>query len=538
VEQVSTVTAVAPLLTLPAALVAALATALLLARYRRAVLRLMALRPPGAVVPGVHAGQAVAAAGRPAPGAGVALPALLTSRRRRHLGIAVAVGPVVGLLYTVMSLAWNDIGLGPRRVLVVALVLSWPAVPAVWVASDGDRRPTAAVAGVLLAAPLLAAVLTGNDAADLLLYWVNQNAVVTLAVVLLLARAFRPVGVPLLGVVMLASVGALVALGLLTVPAVRNLVVVVALAGGVEVAGPFAGVLVLVLTGTVGLLAAGLAAWAGFGAAGRWYGRGAFSDHMLLLGAVCFVFCLEYTAVAAPGSLVVLSVGLALFAAVVTGALLASRLLVPAVPAAARLLVLRVFGDSRRSVPLLDAVAARWRFAGPVSLIGGPDLARSQVEPDEFLTFAAGRLHTLFVTASQDVAERAAALGRPPRADPDGRFRVEEWFCVDTTWQPSVDVLLAASDVVLLDLRGFTAARQGALYELDLLVRADALDRTVLVVDATTDEPLVAAVLAAARDRPVLVRTGPGNGPRDVVEALAACARGGSYSGAGEHDAS
>ena len=62
---------------------------------------------------------------------------------------------------------------------------------------------------------------------------------------------------------------------------------------------------------------------------------------------------------------------------------------------------------------------------------------------------------------------RVAALD--VAADADGRYRVNECDCHDTTWQAA---LVARSDLVLMDLRGFQARNAGCAHELAVLARA------------------------------------------------------------------
>ena len=62
-----------------------------------------------------------------------------------------------------------------------------------------------------------------------------------------------------------------------------------------------------------------------------------------------------------------------------------------------------------------------------------PDLITAVVEPHEFLGFVSGQLSRQFVQDEADLERRLAALDRQP--DPDGRFRVNEFFCHADTWQ-------------------------------------------------------------------------------------------------------
>jgi hypothetical protein len=137
------------------------------------------------------------------------------------------------------------------------------------------------------------------------------------------------------------------------------------------------------------------------------------------------------------------------------------------------LLLLRVFAQDRRGERLLDEVAFRWRFIGPIHMIGGPDLAKTNLDLDELLLFLRRRLYRLFVTDQPSLQRRLAALDWEP--DPDVRYRINESFCSDNMWQETVRELLDVSHAVLLDLRGFTAARRGTAFEIRLLAERDAL---------------------------------------------------------------
>lgn len=131
------------------------------------------------------------------------------------------------------------------------------------------------------------------------------------------------------------------------------------------------------------------------------------------------------------------------------------------------LLMPRVFKPSGRSEAFTDRFLARWRFATPVWMIAGPDLARR------------------FITSADEVDSQMAELagGR----DPDSRFRVGELFCSDTTWKPAVHALIDQAGAVLLDLREFTSERAGTRYELEELLRRGALAELIVLVDAHDD---------------------------------------------------
>jgi hypothetical protein len=166
-----------------------------------------------------------------------------------------------------------------------------------------------------------------------------------------------------------------------------------------------------------------------------------------------------------------------------------------------RLLLLRVFGFQRRTERLFDAVAQHWRLSGSVKLIAAADLATRVIDPGDIIGFMGGRLRRRFVASEADVGRQLSRIDEAP--DPDGRFRVNKFFCYDTTWRATLQALLARSDAVLMDLRGFSRSNSGCLYELGELARTGLLRHTLLVVDDTTDVQLLGATLGeTARGAP------------------------------------
>ena len=126
------------------------------------------------------------------------------------------------------------------------------------------------------------------------------------------------------------------------------------------------------------------------------------------------------------------------------------------------LLLLRVFKPSGRSQAFTDRFFAYWRFAAPVWMIAGPDLAGAYMEPDEFFMYLRGRLREHFIADPGEVAPRVATLDR--LRDPDGRFRVTEVYCTADTWRPTVLEMMARAGVILLDLREYAGTRLGTRY--------------------------------------------------------------------------
>ena len=277
----------------------------------------------------------------------------------------------------------------------------------------------------------------------------------------------------------------------------------------------------LVLRGSIAV-AAGLGALAAWGMI-RWladsYRRRRASDQMLTIEVMMLIFVaplavLVTTVAESPlRGWLLGAVGLASFAGYKVWTRRRLRAWRQKKPSASprALLLLRVFGFDRRTQRLLEDVGERWRYLGPIRLIAGPDLASATLEPHEFFDFLNGRLSRAFVTDRDDLEGRR---GHAPAApDPDGRYRVEEFFCHDDTWRMTVSRLARDSDAILMDLRGFTPANQGCVFEIEQLVAGVELDRVVFLADASTDADFLEATLRRAW------RSMPGDSPN------AACGR-------------
>jgi len=215
------------------------------------------------------------------------------------------------------------------------------------------------------------------------------------------------------------------------------------------------------------------------------YRRGRASDQMIQLDALWLVFLVS------DGLWLVLG-GLE-WALVMGGAWLAfkgtwwlsGRLLPPPAGPGAGLTFLRVFALGARTEGLLHALAQEWRHVGSIQLITGLDLADRVVHPHQFLDFLGLRLRRHFVHDAGSMSEALAAAKRTP--DPDGRYRINNFFCHADSWQAVLPHLVAEGDRVVMDLRSFTRERNGCAHELGYLVRQVPLSRVVLVDDSTTD---------------------------------------------------
>jgi hypothetical protein len=162
------------------------------------------------------------------------------------------------------------------------------------------------------------------------------------------------------------------------------------------------------------------------------------------------------------------------------------------------LLVLRVFSLGKRSERLFEVLAMYWRYIGNIRLIAGPDLATATMEPHEFLEFLSGKLARQFIDNAQTLDLRISKMDLAP--DYDGQFRVNDFFCYDNTWRIVLSRLVVESDVVLMDVRGFSSQNAGCIFEITELINVMPLGKVLFIIDGTSDEPFLRQTIQQAWD--------------------------------------
>jgi hypothetical protein len=477
-----------PFAVIAAALVAFPAALFLLSRYRRAVLRGMS----------ESAGAAMTAdrlAGQPTPPSqalrfeslGLSTTRAASSmssawRAARLHALAVAAYAIVMAIAQLLSI--GETGFAPVRFATMFWVYFWPAVLSTNLIAAADRGTALRVAAVYFAIFFL---LTGLAVAlspeltvtQVLAFWFVTNGPATVLLYAMLARPVRAVGPMVLGVATLGMIGA-VAIQTFMGASDANM------RAAIEVGDEFGLGAIGVFWGTalLGFVLFGIGAWIALRWLGRAYAAKLLSDEMLTLDAMMLPFAVDQPMLLVFEHWAWYASGLAAFI-VYRLVAAAMRRRLPATDRPRTLLLLRVFALGARSESLFDALRKLWLRGGSIAMIAGPDLVKSAVEPDEFLGFLSGQLGRRFVSDEADLEQRIEGMDRRP--DPDGRFRVAEFFCRDDTWQATMRRLVGESDAVLMDLRSFAPSNQGCVYELGRLLDSIDLRSVVFVVDRTTD---------------------------------------------------
>jgi len=406
---------------------------------------------------------------------------------------ATSIYVVGGLLYAlVFALAWmvvSKAGFIPVRFLWLYTSYSWPVVLTVGLLIAIDRRQWITLVGVYLAAlMLIAAVALARNpdlsAGQLAFFWVYANGPATVLLLTFLNRRVRAVG-PLVLVFMVAGVtGAMIAIQV----AGSN----EGLLRGVVALGSALGLgatALYVLLHLFGFMVFGILGWFLLRWIGRRYQLKRFSDQSLSMDAMWLLFGILQSITLVFEGWIWIFCGILAFAVyklVVCNGFARWARQSGGDGELHSLLLLRVFSLRKRSERLFNMMSKLWLRVGSVSLIAGPDLVTTTVEPHEFLAFLGNRLSRQFVQGNGDLQSRLSRIDRQP--DPDGRHRVNEFFCYADTWQSTMTQLAAQSNAVLMDLRSFSASNQGCLYELQQLLGCVPLVRILLVIDKTTDQ--------------------------------------------------
>jgi hypothetical protein len=514
----------------------------LLSLYTRAVRRSMrssasrapaaaAAKPPPVAAPAANIG---AAAGRatlydlpaaaPGPEAAVLVSHLIARPKRAAL-VYAAGGFAYALVMASAHLLADGLEFLPVRFSFLFWIFFWPVVLTTGIVASATRFARFGLGvGYFVVLLAIAALAMPNspDAtwAQVVQAWVLFDLAPTLVMLTYLSRRVRAVGPLVLIFMVFAIAGSNIAI--LAVGSDDRLLraaITMTDAVGAGAIGTFW------LLQAVGFAAFGVIGWLMLTWIRRRYQAKQISDESVTIDAIWAVFAIANSIdLVFEGPLWGLAgiVALAAYKVCVRAGLRWSTRGDDVAGKSPALLVLRSFSIGKDGERLFDVVDRFWRRVGSIQMIAGIDLARRTVEPHEFLDFISGKLARRFIDSPAELEQRMEE--RDSKPDRDRRFRVNDFFCYDDTWKMVLSRLARESDVVLMDLRGFTSSNAGCVFELRELARTIPLERVVFVVDRRTDENLLAETLGECRAGVYRLTSMKGRQIRQLMQALAAAA--------------
>lgn len=425
----------------------------------------------------------------------------LYRQAQRRPWLAAFVYAIAGICFAaIMAAAFllsSRMTLLPLRLSYLTWVHLWPVVLTTnFVAATSRRGPTIAFAiyvlcGIALSVPLLG---RSPDLTVLQLgyLWLDANTIPSALLLFFLNRRIRAVGPLVLLFMIFGAAGAM----LFTSIAGSNPKLLRAISDFTHSLGlgPAHTISALHLLGFAVFAVAG---WIVVDSLRQMYERKMISDQSVTIDAIWLLFgIVNSMGLVFEGPRWILS-GLAAFVVFKIVAALGFRLSRLGKPfAGKRLLLLRVFALGRRSENIYNTLGKSWRSVGSIQMIAGPDLVTAAVEPHEFLDFVAGKLARRFIDSGQTLDLRISQMDL--EADGDGRFRVTEFFCHDDTWKITLSRLADESDAVLMDLRGFSQANAGCVFEIHELFNIVPLEQIVFVIDDSTDQDFMRQTMEQA----------------------------------------
>jgi hypothetical protein len=395
-----------------------------------------------------------------------------------------------GLVFAlIMALAWviaAGRGFSVVRFLLLLSYYSWPIILVVSLLTPtGRSRIIPVYAAIVLAFIGIALIRNPDDltVGQLVYLWFFANGPGTVLLLAFLNRRVRAVGPLVLAFMVVAVTGAVIIVS--AVGDSQGILRGIAEIGSMLGLGAPA---IFVLLFIIGFVIFGVLGWWLLHWLGRRYQKKRMSDQSISLDALWLLFGVAQSFTLVFEGWAWIFTGLVALVAYKLALRIGFTALLRERGDSAKaklLLLLRVFSLGQRSERLFDMISKVWLRIGSIGLIAGPDLVTSTVEPHEFINFLGGRLSRQFIQGEADLEHRVTHMDTQP--DPDGRHRVNEFFCRSDTWQMTMRRLVDRSDAVLMDLRSFSKNNQGCIYELQQLFNSIALNRVILVINDLTD---------------------------------------------------
>ncbi len=421
----------------------------------------------------------------------------LIRKSDRSTGLIYFLGGLVYVL--ILNLVWQvATGYSPGRFFFMLAYLIWPAVLTLWLATAYFNARGKLLFGSYAVLLILTMIYiftqqSGNDSFLSLsqdptrkgdYFWLIfialffGNGIFTLLILAFLRRKIRAVGPLVLTFMFVAILGTFTSLKVIG-ENTDLLTIKVPSAAAIGLEENLIFIFILISS----FLIFGFFGYRLLNIIGEKYRQKQFSDRGVTVDAIWLLFSMIHSVNLVIAGWYWVFAGLIAFAAYKLVVYIGFKHLLATKGESRQLLLLRVFAQNSRSARFFDQFSKWWRHIGNINMISGPDLVTTAIEPHEFLDFISGKLSRQFVKDENDLNLRMSALDRQP--DPDGLYRVNEFFCHNNTWRMTMRKLAAESDDILMDLRGFSPLRRGCIYEIEQLLNLVPLRKLVFITDET-----------------------------------------------------
>lgn len=414
-----------------------------------------------------------------------------SARRRRWLTASVhsLAGACFAATMAAAFLAAGKMDFAPFRFALLAWSNLWPALIAIDLIVGPSRRSRLfGLFGYFALGAVLATVVSvknpGLPIGQLLYLWLDFNAIPTILLMTFLNRRIRALG-PLLLVFMIIGVAG----ATLTTSFVGNHPQLLKAVGEFSFSIGLGATATMIGLHVIGFISCAIIGWLILDLLRQLYESKWISEQSINVDAMWLLFgIVNSIGLVFEGYRWIVSgfVAFAIYKVAAAGLFRLCAVSRHSKRDGRRLLLLRVFALGRRSEQLYDTLGKSWRNVGSIQMIAGPDLATTTIEPHEFLDFVSGKLDRRFIDNGRTLDLRIDQMDLAP--DREGQYRVTEFFCHDDTWKMTLARLAEDSDAVLMDLRGFSQANAGCVYEIQEIFNVVPLARAVFAIDDSTDQ--------------------------------------------------
>lgn len=410
------------------------------------------------------------------------------SRPRQALKIYVLAGFCYAIVMTIARLISGEFEFLPIRFILVLLNYAWPVVLTIYLVLGTSRL----IKYLLLLGYFTALLLVGATGIvlsptanwrDIFILWLVVNLPPTILFFAFFNHRVRAVGPLVFTFLVLAITGSYLSISLVgrNDASIRTIVDIGSFFG-------LGGTGILMAVRILGIAVFGLLGWLTLKIIRKKYEHKKISDQSIMLDALWVLFAIDHSVYLVFGGIYWVLSGVVAYITFKLVTRIGFSLLgdKPNGKQSPQLLFLRVFSLGKRSEHLFDKLSKHWRYVSSIQLIAGPDLINSTVEPHEFLDFITGKLARRFIDSPQALEKRLSEMDIEP--DQDRRFRKNDFFCHDDTWKMCFSQLVDKSNVVLMDLRGFSSENKGCKFEVDELINTKPLDNLIFIIDESTNE--------------------------------------------------